>query len=70
MQVWELMSKLSKCPAGAIVTIGVNATMNVDADEFEFSVDGGANIRSSRDVECAKDDGDIEWLSALVACDE
>lgn len=69
MQVWELITQLSKCPAGANVSIGVNATMNVDADSFE--IDGGeVSIRSSKDVECCQGNGNTDWLSNLVATNE
>ena len=70
MQVWELISRLSKCPAGAAVTVGVCATLNAEADEFDFTEDSGVSIRSSLDVECVKHDGDTVWLSELVAEDE
>lgn len=66
MKVWELIAKLSDCPAGAEVNVGISSTLNVGATDFEFD-DGQVAIRSSRDVECCKDNGDTEWLSTLVA---
>lgn len=66
MKVWELIAKLSECPAGAEVNVGINATLNVGATDFEFN-DGQVAIRSSSDVECCMDNGDAEWLSTLVA---
>lgn len=66
MKVWELIAELSKCPAGAEVNVGINATLNVGATDFEFD-DGHVAIRSSNDVECCKENGDTEWLSTLVS---
>lgn len=66
MKVWELIASLSKCPAGADVNVGISATLNVGATDFEFD-DGEVSIRSSNDVECCKDNGDTAWLSRLVA---
>lgn len=51
MKVWELIAKLSECPAGANVNVGIAQTLNVAAD----------------DVEVCKDDGDTVWLSSLCA---
>jgi len=63
--VWELIAKLIECPAGATVHVGVNATLNVEATEFELD-DGNVSLRASGDVECAMSNGGTEWLSSLV----
>lgn len=69
MKVWELIMKLSKCPAGANVNVGVGATLNASADEFEFESDGEGEvmIRSSEDVRVQMDNGDDMLLSDLTA---
>lgn len=66
MKVWELIAKLSACPAGANVNIGIAQTLNIECDEFECSA-GEVSIRASSDVEVAKNDGETVWLSSLCA---
>ena len=69
MKVWELIAKLSECPAGATVNVGIWQTMNVEANEFER--DGiEVIIRSSEDVKVCSDNGDTVWLSSLIAVEE
>lgn len=69
MKVWELIAKLSECPAGANINVGVSSTLNASADTFERD-DNEVIIRSSEDVEVCDDDGDTVWLSSLTASDE
>lgn len=66
MKVWELIAKLSECPAGANVNVGISQTLNAPANEFE-SEDGEVNIRSTEDVEVCDDNGNAQWLSSLCA---
>lgn len=66
MKVWELIAKLSECPAGANVNVGIAQTLNVAADDFAYE-DGEVSIRASGDVEVCNDDGDTVWLSSLCA---
>ena len=65
MKVWELMAKLSECQAGATVNVGINATLDSEADCLEVN-DDRVSIRASADVEVGMTNGDIEWLSTLA----
>jgi len=64
MKVWELIAKLSECPAGANVNVGIAQTLNVEADEFVCE-DGEVSLRSSADVEVTKDNSETVWLSRM-----
>ena len=66
MKVWELMAKLSTCPAGADVNVGIGPTMNVESDQFEHD-DMVVSIRASSDVEVVLDDSSTTYLSELTA---
>ena len=68
MKVWELIAKLSECPAGANVNVGISQTLNARASEFE-SEDGEVNIRSTEDVEICDDDGNTVSLSSVCSID-
>lgn len=67
MKVWELIAKLSDCPAGANVNVGISQTLNVAATDFEYDEgDCEVIIRSSEDVEVACESGSKAWLSVLA----
>lgn len=65
MRVWELMEKLSRCPAGATVAVSVGCTLNGDADGFDAD-DEYVFIQSSRDPEVALPNGGAVLLSDLT----
>ena len=69
MKVWELIAKLSECPAGATVNVGISQTINVEANVFERD-ENEVIIRSSEDVEVCNDNGDTVWLSSLLEVEE
>lgn len=66
MKVWEVISFLSKLPAGDEVCISIGPSSSVTVDTVDAD-DGFAFLRSSDDPEIELDNGDTAPLSYLIA---